>query len=66
VTLPALCEFVWVLSRFYNGRRTHNRVLSRSDEAEAYIAAEYSRDKVEPRYDWLYRYDALGVAVGES
>jgi salicylate hydroxylase len=48
-----------------NGRRTHNRVLSRSDEAEAYIAAEYSRDKVEPRYDWLYRYDALAVPITE-
>ena len=48
-----------------NGRRTHSRALSRADEAEAYIAAEYSRDKVEPRYDWLYRYDALGVAVTE-
>jgi salicylate hydroxylase len=46
-----------------NGRRTHNQVLSRSEDAEAYIAAEWSRDKVEPRYDWLYRYDALGVPI---
>jgi len=44
-----------------NGQRSHSMILSRAEEAGAYIDAQWGNAKVEERYDWLYRYDALSV-----
>jgi salicylate hydroxylase len=44
-----------------NGKRSHSRTLTHKDEAEAYINAEWGKEKVEQRYDWLYGYDALSM-----
>jgi hypothetical protein len=31
--------------------------------AAAYVEREFTPEKVAARYDWLYEYDALGVAL---
>jgi salicylate hydroxylase len=46
-----------------NAKRFHNQTLSTPDAAEAYVAREWQEDKVRERYDWLFKYDALTVAV---
>jgi 2-polyprenyl-6-methoxyphenol hydroxylase-like FAD-dependent oxidoreductase len=46
-----------------NGRRFHNRALSRADEAEAYVTREWQEDRVKQRYEWLFTYDATMIAV---
>jgi salicylate hydroxylase len=46
-----------------NGRRFHSNVLSNAAEAEAYVTREWQEEKVEARYDWLFRYDATSVPI---
>jgi len=46
-----------------NAKRFHNTVLSNAEEAQAYVSAEWQQDRVDDRYDWLFRYDATTVPL---
>ncbi len=46
-----------------NTKRFHNPALGNPDGAAAYVEREFQPDKVKQRYDWLYEYDALTVAL---
>jgi salicylate hydroxylase len=46
-----------------SGRRFHNRILADPVEAVAFMQREWAPDKVRTRYDWLFEYDAVNVAV---
>jgi salicylate hydroxylase len=43
--------------------RLHSADLATAETAQAHAAREFSQDKVRERYDWLYSYDSLAVAV---
>ena len=45
------------------GKRFHNRTLANPVEAVAFMQREWAPDKVRTRYDWLFEYDAMQVAV---
>jgi salicylate hydroxylase len=46
-----------------NAKRFHNPQLSESDKAVDYVSAEWEPEKVRRRYDWLFEYDALKIAL---
>ena len=46
-----------------NAKRFHNPRLADDRGADDYITTEWSEAKVEQRYDWLFTYDALNVAI---
>jgi salicylate hydroxylase len=46
-----------------NTKRFHNPALGSPDGAAAYVDREFQPEKVKQRYDWLYEYDALTVAL---
>jgi salicylate hydroxylase len=46
-----------------NTKRFHNPALGSPEGAAAYVEREFQPDKVKQRYDWLYEYDALTVAL---
>jgi salicylate hydroxylase len=46
-----------------NARRFHNPELANAEGAEAYVSREWQEERVKARYDWLFTYDAAGVAV---
>ena len=46
-----------------NAGRFHNPALSEPGRAEAYMSDEWSEAKVAARYEWLFDYDAVEVAV---
>jgi salicylate hydroxylase len=46
-----------------NAKRFHNPDLAHASGAEAYVTREWQEDKVKARYEWLFTYDASGVAV---
>lgn len=46
-----------------NTKRFHNPALGSPEGAAAYVEREFQPEKVKQRYDWLYEYDALTVAV---
>jgi salicylate hydroxylase len=46
-----------------NTRRFHNPALGDPAGAADYIDREFAAEKIQQRYDWLYEYDALTVAV---
>lgn len=41
-----------------NGRRFHNPELADAEGAADYVSREWAPEKVEQRYDWLFRYKA--------
>ena len=46
-----------------NTKRFHNPALGNPEGAAAYVEREFQPEKVKQRYDWLYEYDALTVAL---
>src|SRR5579883_1815634 len=46
-----------------NAGRFHNPELADAAGAAAFVDREFAPDKVEARYNWLFEYDALSVAV---
>jgi salicylate hydroxylase len=46
-----------------NAKRFHNPRLADDVGANDYITTEWSEAKVEQRYEWLFTYDALNVAI---
>jgi salicylate hydroxylase len=46
-----------------NTKRFHNPALGSPDGAAAYVEREFLPEKVKQRYDWLYEYNALTVAL---
>ena len=46
-----------------NTKRFHNPALGSAEGAAAYVEREFQPEKVRQRYDWLYEYDALTVAL---
>jgi len=48
-----------------NARRFHNPALAQASSAQRYVDEEWSEAKVRARYNWLFEYDALGLALGE-
>ncbi len=46
-----------------NTRRFHHPALGSPEGAAAYVEREFQPDKVKQRYDWLYEYDALTMAL---
>ena len=46
-----------------NTKRFHNPRLAEDRGADDYIASEFSQQKIEQRYDWLFAYDALTVEI---
>jgi salicylate hydroxylase len=49
-----------------NGKRFHNNTLRDAVQAQAYVDAEWEESCVAERYDWLFRYDATTVPLGEA
>lgn len=45
------------------GRRFHNRTLADPVAAVGFMEREWAPEKVRTRYDWLFEYDAMAVAI---
>lgn len=52
-----------VLGSADNGRRFHNRAMSSAADAQRYVDTEWQEARITERYDWLFRYDAVGVPL---
>jgi salicylate hydroxylase len=46
-----------------NATRFHNPALANAATAAEYVDREWQPQKVSDRYDWLFMYDAMSVAV---
>jgi salicylate hydroxylase len=46
-----------------NAKRFHNPQLSDAAKAVDYVSSEWEPEKVRRRYDWLFEYDALKLAL---
>jgi salicylate hydroxylase len=46
-----------------NAKRFHNPALANADGAAEYVSREWQPERVRERYDWLFEYDVLTLAV---
>ncbi|MBV9248885.1 MAG: FAD-dependent monooxygenase [Acetobacteraceae bacterium] len=46
-----------------NAGRFHNPALAHAEGANDYVSREWQPERVRERYDWLFTYDALSVAI---
>ena len=46
-----------------NAKRFHNPALAHAEGADEYVSREWHEARVHERYDWLFTYDALTVAI---
>jgi salicylate hydroxylase len=46
-----------------NTARFHETALATEEGAVKYMESEWSRDPINDRYDWLYRYDVLTAEI---
>ncbi|OXR49479.1 monooxygenase [Pusillimonas sp. T2] len=46
-----------------NISRFHNPILAEADKAAAYVTREWDPEQVRQRYDWLFEYDAVELAI---
>ena len=46
-----------------NAKRFHNPQLSDPAKAVDYVSSEWESEKVRRRYDWMFEYDALKMAL---
>ena len=46
-----------------NSRRFQNRALAEQAGAQEYVDREWSEERVQQRYEWLFTYDVTAVAV---
>lgn len=46
-----------------NARRFHNPTLAHASGAQRYVDVEWAPERVAERYNWLFAYDALRVAI---
>ena len=47
-----------------NAARFHNPALGNADGAARYVDSEWQEAKVKQRYDWVFEYDPVQVAIG--
>jgi salicylate hydroxylase len=47
-----------------NAARFHNLALGNADGAARYVDSEWQEAKVKQRYDWVFEYDPVQVAIG--
>jgi salicylate hydroxylase len=52
-----------VIGSAENAKRFHNPDLAHAEGAEAYVTREWQEERVKQRYEWLFTYDATGVAI---
>src|SRR5262249_10610882 len=52
-----------VVKSVENARRFHNPALAHAEGADDYVSREWEPERVRERYDWLFTYDALSVAI---
>jgi salicylate hydroxylase len=52
-----------VIKSAENAKRFHNPALAHAEGADDYVSREWQPERVRERYDWLFTYDALEVAV---
>lgn len=46
-----------------NTKRFHNPALANPDGAQRYVDTEWQEERVKARYDWVFEYDAVKVAI---
>ena len=46
-----------------NAKRFHNPALTTRDGARHYVDTEWQESRVKQRYDWVFEYDPVRVAI---
>ncbi|MFM9887053.1 MAG: FAD-dependent monooxygenase [Burkholderiales bacterium] len=46
-----------------NANRFHNKKLGDADEAQRFVDREWAKEKVDDRYEWLFRYDVTSTPI---
>jgi salicylate hydroxylase len=52
-----------VIGSAENGERFHNKKLGDAAEAARFVEAEWAKQRVDDRYDWLFRYDVTTTTI---